>query len=117
MDCSVNHHRLGARAKESQVVSVDISRIGLVSYMTPPMKDGGFRPPATLDPTVASPAEIESESRFQEMMTSKFTSDFRQAATAFHEPLPAAVAALRPDPPDVRKVAAFALHTSNRWQL
>jgi hypothetical protein len=61
------------------------------------MKDGGFPPPANLDPTVASPAEIESESRFQEIMTSRFTSDFRQAATAFHEPLPAAVAELRPD--------------------
>jgi hypothetical protein len=74
-----------------------IGRIGLVSYMTPPIKDGGFPPPATLDPTVASPAEIESESRFQEIMTSRFTSDFRRADIAFHEPLPAAVAALRPD--------------------
>jgi SAM-dependent methyltransferase len=74
-----------------------IGKIGLVSYITPPMKDGGFPPPATLDPTAAGAAEIESESRFQEMMTRRLASDFPKAATAFHQPLPAAVAALRPD--------------------
>jgi SAM-dependent methyltransferase len=74
-----------------------IGKIGLVSYMTPPMKDGRFPPPATLDPSGADAAEIESESRFQAMMTTTLTFDLPRAATAFHGPLPAAVAALRPE--------------------
>lgn len=74
-----------------------IGKIGLVSYLTPPMKDGSFPPPATFDPTVAGAAEIESECRFQEMMAARLFSNLPMAATAFHEPLPAAVAALRPD--------------------
>jgi hypothetical protein len=45
-----------------------IGKIGLLSYLTPPMTDGSFPPPATLDLTVAGAAEIESECRFQEMM-------------------------------------------------
>jgi SAM-dependent methyltransferase len=74
-----------------------IGKIGLVSYLTPPMRDGSFPPPATLDPTVAGAAEIESECRFQEIMAMRLFSDLPVAATAFHESLPVAVAALRPD--------------------
>jgi hypothetical protein len=74
-----------------------IGKIGLVSYTTPPMMDGSFPPPATLDPTAAGAAEILSERRFQEMITGKLPSDFPRAETTFHEPLPVAVAATRPD--------------------
>jgi SAM-dependent methyltransferase len=74
-----------------------IGRIGLVSYATPPLKDGGFPPPAALDPVAADAAEIASETRFQEMLTRERASDFPSAATVFHGPLPTAVAALRQD--------------------
>ena len=72
-----------------------ISKIGLVSYITPPMRDGRLPPPATLDPTVADADEIELEARFQQMMSSGL--GFPRAPTAYHGPLPAAIAALRPD--------------------
>jgi hypothetical protein len=73
-----------------------IGRIGLFSYSTPPLIDGNLRPPAPLEPTAAE-TSVESETRFQHMMTASLPSDFARAETAFHGPLPDAVAALRPD--------------------
>jgi SAM-dependent methyltransferase len=92
-------HQIDMRTFRSGLSNVlaAIGKIGLVSYMTPPMEDGSLPPPATLDPTMADAAEIESERRFQAMVTSGLTVDPPRAATAFHGPLPAAVAALRPD--------------------
>jgi hypothetical protein len=45
-----------------------IRKIGLIAYRTPPMVDGSFPPPATIDPVAADAAEIESEREFQQMM-------------------------------------------------
>jgi len=74
-----------------------ISKIGLISYLTPPMMDGNPPPPATIDATTAAAAEIESEMQFQQMMLEGLPSDYPKAETAFHGPLPVAVAELRPD--------------------
>jgi hypothetical protein len=73
-----------------------IGRIGLVSYMTPPLADGRFLPPASLDPASISRAELESERAFCQM-TEGLPDKLPRAQTAFHEPLPLAVAALRND--------------------
>ena len=52
-----------------------ISKIGLISYLTPPMMDGNLPPPATIDATTAAAAEIESEMQFQQMMLEGLPSD------------------------------------------
>jgi hypothetical protein len=73
-----------------------IGKIGLVSYMTPHMADGGFPVPAALDPDTADPADIRSERDLHEMTTG-LPADFPKPKTVFHEPLTTAVAVLRPD--------------------
>ena len=73
-----------------------IDRIGLVSYMTPHLADGRFPPPASLDQASISRAELESERAFCEM-TEGLPDKLPRAQTAFHQPLPLAVAALRND--------------------
>ncbi len=73
-----------------------IGRIGLVSYVTPPMSDGRFPPPASLDPASSSSAELERERAFCQM-TEGLPQNLPRAQTAFHQPLPLAVATLRDD--------------------
>jgi hypothetical protein len=73
-----------------------INRIGLVSYMTPPLPDGNFLPPASLDPAIADKPELEHERAFCQLMA-KVPDDRPRPGTAFHQPIPTAVAALRQD--------------------
>jgi hypothetical protein len=71
-----------------------IGKVGLISYRTPAMPDGSFPPPEILDRATADPAALESETGFRHMVET-LRPDTPTAETAFHEPLPMAVAALR----------------------
>jgi hypothetical protein len=68
-----------------------ISKIGLISYRTPPMPNGSFPPPETLDPGTVDSAALDSEIKFRPMVEDHGT-DVPKPSSAFHGPLPAAVA-------------------------
>jgi SAM-dependent methyltransferase len=74
-----------------------IGRVGLISYMTPLLPDGTLPAPAGLDLATADSAVLELEAGFCWMMAEDMPSDYPKPKTAFHEPLPTAVAALRPE--------------------
>jgi SAM-dependent methyltransferase len=71
-----------------------IRKIGLISYLTPPMPDGTFPPAATLDATSTCAPELEREFAFCRMMAQAMPGSLERAETAFHKPLPIAVAGL-----------------------
>jgi hypothetical protein len=73
-----------------------INRIGLVSYMTPPLPDGSFPPPASLDSAIADKTRLDQERAFCRLLA-EVPDDLPRAGTAFHQPMPIAVAALRQD--------------------
>ncbi len=74
-----------------------IGKVGLISYRTPPMADGRFPPPETLDQAAADLSEIEAERGFHQILADRLPPYFPTPETAFHEPLPIAVAAVQHD--------------------
>jgi hypothetical protein len=86
-----------------------IGRVGLVSYLTPPMPDGSFPPPAICDPAVLDAAALEREQAFCRM-AEELPDYLPRAGTAFHQALPAAVAALGNDL-DVAAVGRYRYQT------
>jgi SAM-dependent methyltransferase len=78
-------------------ILASVCKFGLVSYMTPPMPDGSFPPPATFDATFTCAAELEWGRAYCRIMTDGLPENPPRAETAFYEPLPIAVAALRGD--------------------
>ena len=61
------------------------------------MADGRFPPPETLDQAAADLSEIEAERGFHQILADRLPPYFPTPETAFHEPLPIAVAALQHD--------------------
>jgi hypothetical protein len=73
-----------------------IGKVGLVSYITPPLPDGSFPPPATLDPALADAPAGQAERTFCRMIA-RLSDNLPRAETGFHQPLPIAVTARRGD--------------------
>jgi len=70
-----------------------IGKVGLISYFTPPLPDRSFPPEVVVDDPVANAQEIAWNRLFAEIKSPNVPT----GATAFHEPIPLAVASVRSD--------------------
>src|SRR5215469_15301440 len=87
-------------------VLATIRKMGLISYTTPPAKDGSWPPPA--GPNPGSDRQLEAERRYQTWL--RYAPDRPGASFAFHGPLPEIVAGLRPEL-KVRALGRYRHHT------
>jgi hypothetical protein len=87
-----------------------VGKVGLLSYMTPPLPDGSCPTPASLDRTSASPDVIALEDQLFKMLNEELPPDRPAMATTFHGPLPDIIRSLRHDMV-VREVGRYRHHT------
>jgi len=74
-----------------------IGKVALLSYRTPPLGNGQFPPPASLDLANADSCVIALEERFVRMVAEELPSNRPAMETAFHGPLPELIRSLRDD--------------------
>ena len=77
-----------------------IGRVGLLSYLTPPLPDGSFPPPEEPHALNVYPLMLIREAQYKEVLNEMRTRKILPvptADTAFHDDLANGIAALRPD--------------------